>query len=574
MTRPGLVLCLLLALLAPTAAPAQQRVLRGVVLLVDKNDKTRPASKGEVWLLGFGNPTRIASEDGSFRLFLPETLQPADPITLVVKIEGYHLWSPPEGKTHVPKNLATQFVELRVLPSGSKRFLSDEAIERLIRIAAEKSKEQTKTNEAPQRFELGRYIKDWALQYGFSAEQVRAEVDKWVTEVEKNRDDERRLALAAFARGDFQKASEHAEASVERRRQQLEQLEQSVREMEQKKMLLREGISLDLELVGDARLQRGEFTGALESYTQALEYASRTENPERWAALMTSVGAAHWYLGTHAANARERLDWAMTQNNPGAAPQAQSKRTEDEARALLSRAVEAYRLALSVYTREAQPQDWAMTQNNLGTALQEQGERTGGEAGALLLSQAVEAYRLALSVYTREAQPRDWAMTQYNLGMALRAQGERTGGEAGALLLSRAVEAYRLALSVYTREAQPRDWAMTQYNLGMALQRQGERTGGEAGTLLLSQAVEAYRLALFVHTREALPKDWAMTQNNLGNALRLQGERTRGEARDLLLSQAVKAYRLALSGYTREARSQHWAITQRNLELALRARRR
>ena len=35
----------------------------------------------------------------------------------------------------------------------------------------------------------------------------------------------------------------------------------------------------------------------------------------------------------------------------------------------LSEAVEAYRQALTVRTRDDLPQDWAMTQNNLGTAL-------------------------------------------------------------------------------------------------------------------------------------------------------------------------------------------------------------
>jgi hypothetical protein len=64
--------------------------------------------------------------------------------------------------------------------------------------------------------------------------------------------------------------------------------------------------------------------------------------------------------------------------------------------------VTAYRTALEVYTRAELPQDWAMTQNNLGAALQEQGIRTAGEAGAPLLAEAVRAFEGALEVY-REA---------------------------------------------------------------------------------------------------------------------------------------------------------------------------
>ena len=44
------------------------------------------------------------------------------------------------------------------------------------------------------------------------------------------------------------------------------------------------------------------------------------------------------------------------------------------------------------------------------------GERLGGPEGLRRLSEAVEAYRQALTVYTRDDLPQDWAMTQNNLG--------------------------------------------------------------------------------------------------------------------------------------------------------------
>jgi tetratricopeptide (TPR) repeat protein len=196
----------------------------------------------------------------------------------------------------------------------------------------------------------------------------------------------------------------------------------------------------------------------------------------------------------------------------------------------------------------------AMTQNNLGNALSRLGDR---EEGTERLEEAVDAYRAALQVYTREALPLDWAMTQNNLGSALSGLGER---EEGTERLEEAVDAYRAALQVYTREALPLNWAMTQNNLGNALSRLGDR---EEGTERLEEAVDAYRAALQVRTREALPLDWATTHNNLGNALWSLGEREEGTER---LEEAVDAYRAALEVFRAAGTDYYVAVASGNLE--------
>jgi tetratricopeptide (TPR) repeat protein len=125
-----------------------------------------------------------------------------------------------------------------------------------------------------------------------------------------------------------------------------------------------------------------------------------------------------------------------------------------------------YESALAIYAPGSR--DWAMTQNNLGAALSAQAGLAEGAARAALLEQAVAAYRAALTVRTRESAAPDWAATQNNLGNALRAQAELAEGAARAALLEQAVAAYRAALTVYTRESAAPAWAATQFNLALA----------------------------------------------------------------------------------------------------------
>src|SRR5207253_3144543 len=119
--------------------------------------------------------------------------------------------------------------------------------------------------------------------------------------------------------------------------------------------------------------------------------------------------------------------------------------------AALREAIGTYEAALA--SRERGPLDWAMTQNNLGNAPETLGER---ESGTARLEQAVAAYNGALAEWTRERVPLQWAMTQTNLGNALATLGAR---ERGTVQLEGAVAAYRAALEEWTREPVPLQWA-------------------------------------------------------------------------------------------------------------------
>jgi tetratricopeptide (TPR) repeat protein len=237
----------------------------------------------------------------------------------------------------------------------------------------------------PETIDFSRYIKDWSVKYGFSAQQAKEEIDKWIAGIEQNQDDLYKLGLAAFAKKNFGEASKLFNESAEYKAKKLE-------EIRQKEHTLVEEVVRDFRLSGEAHYNNYLFDKALNSFQRALTYLSKEQTPQLWAATSIDIGRANWELSTRS----EGLAIAH----------------------YLNAAVKAYHQALEIYTREALPQDWATTQNNLGVALRNQGIRTGGEAGARLLAEAVTAYRQALEVRTRETLPLQWAQTHSNLARA------------------------------------------------------------------------------------------------------------------------------------------------------------
>jgi tetratricopeptide (TPR) repeat protein len=171
------------------------------------------------------------------------------------------------------------------------------------------------------------------------------------------------------------------------------------------------------------------------------------------------------------------------------------------------------------------------------------------------LNAALNSYRLATGVYTREAWPSDWARMQRNCGAVLSLQGERTGDTAS---LREAVDHYRAALEEYTRQESPVDVAVTQSNLGQALRVLGER---DKDRDLLAEAAEACRAALAIYTLDATPLEWAMASTNLANALTALDEVATVE-------EAVSIYRRAVAALEGPARLQQRAIARYNLKRA------
>jgi tetratricopeptide (TPR) repeat protein len=433
MRKPLLLATALLCLILPTASFAKDRFLQGRVLLVGEQDELKAVVGQDVVAVESGDTART-KEGGRFRIFLKDIFRGGSKITLSVDKKGWRIQYPLDGEARVPDDLDKELVEIRLLPVGSKKLWSADRIEKFIRDMADKAKTQVTLEGKPQDVDFSRYIKDWAITYGFSAQQAKNEIDKWVAEAEQ-KNDPYQLGLAAYAKKNFGEAGKLFEESAAGKVRR-------AHEASAKAQHLTEEAIRDYRLAGDAHMNNYQFDQARIVYESARNLTSRNDQPRLWSDLTVLIGNSEAHIGI---------------------------RTKGEGiHHHLGNAVEAYQAALTVYTKDQLPQDWAMTQNNLGAVLKEQGIRTGGEAGTNLLAEAVEAYRAALTVRTKDQLPQDWAMTQNNLGTVLSNQGIRTGGEAGTSLLAQAVTAYRAALTVYTKDQLPQDWATTQNNLAKA----------------------------------------------------------------------------------------------------------
>ncbi|GAB4417924.1 MAG: hypothetical protein Fur0044_13730 [Anaerolineae bacterium] len=172
--------------------------------------------------------------------------------------------------------------------------------------------------------------------------------------------------------------------------------------------------------------------------------------------------------------------------------------------ALIQQYQEAIRLLESADLAETRAELWL----NLGIVYQDMAQ---GRRGPLL--EAAKCYQKALSVLTREAQPEAYALAQTNLALAYLAMPLQEASD--QLRMGIAVQSLREALKVYTPETHPEQWASAQLNLANAYQYLPSAHPEEN----LAQAVELYEEILAVRRPESDPVGYARVLANQGNAL-------------------------------------------------------
>ena len=501
-------------LLIPGTLHAQVRTLKGEIIYVQKDDSTKAAAGLEVLVKPLRGST-VTDDDGQFSIVLPQPYKAGEALVFDIKSDTWRIWTPIAGKDRIPHHLAKDMIIIQLLPKGSKKFWSEEFIEYHIAKMAEDAKHEVKPAEPTTenaQVDLGPLIKEWAMEYGFTAQEVKGQIDKWVAEVQEKQEDFYKLGLAAYAKKHFDRAAELFEEDAAINAKQFQLHEQEAEDFREKAIR-------GYRKAGHSHSSNYDFKKALMAYDQALNYVDKKATPELWVEVYMDIAGANWVIGI-------RTKGPPVQEH-------------------LAKAVAAFEAALEVQTRPQFPQQWAGTQNNLGNVLRDLGIRAGGAKGQEYLAKAVAAYEAVLEVRTRAHLPQQWAGTQNNLGNVLRDLGIRAGGAKGQEYLAKAVAAYEAVLEVRTRAHLPQQWARTQNNLGIVLRDLGIRTGGAKGQEYLAKAVAAYEAALEVRTKKSFAPQWAQTHKNLAETSFALGN----------WDQVITSYRNVLSLYPDHAQA-------------------
>ncbi|WP_152621812.1 tetratricopeptide repeat protein [Archangium violaceum] len=528
----------------------------------------------EVRLVGEGNPCVTNRKVGDFTLRLPPELKAGDPITISATLKGYRIWKPINGKERIPSDLDKEIIEILLLPENSPKFEDDEYIEHMV-----------------ERGGLGTL--DWEGKPTATdrvvPDKLKKSIEQWEKKAEQRKNQERRVAQAALARGDWKKAADYADRAAQREIDKPEGMRR------------REALAKSRVVKGDALLGSNELERALVAYEEGLNHARRDENPTIWAELMGRIGATNKALGErangdarkqHIANAilafRAALEvytrrstpyeWARIQNELGLASKALGEEETEESvrRKLTEESIDAFRESLNVYTKSASPQQWARTQNNLGNALVSLGEICAEhmeEDSRQWFKDAVTAHREALQVYSPQKNfTQEHAWTQSKLGIALRNLGDTENAAEGMIRLREAVDLIQSAIRIYTTsEAMHAELAEAQFNLGCALGTLGRRQPEETKRRkTLESAIDAYRSALDLFGRKSSTHHFAKTQNSIGEIYHHAALTSKHvDEQRSMLNEAVKAYQVALSVISLETSPKDWTKIRRNMGVAL-----
>jgi hypothetical protein len=432
-----------------------------------------------------------------------------------------------------------------------------------------------------------------ATKENMSLAHLRADIDAFITALKANPN----AGFLDKARMDF--AGKRFLASAENAGHMAEVCEDWLKANEKSGALatpeleqVRRGIFQSRKLQGLALGAAKKFADSNIAYQEAIRAVNREAAPREWADLQvlwdknlpmvlgnTTAANEEEESEEEAKESREAPEFHSREAQPQTydsfvvyelADTAKERQMQKTQRALLRDAVKECRLALGVYTREAQPLDWARVQYSLAIALRDQAEWTTGVEQVALLGEAVKACRSSLEVRTRDSLPREWATTQNTLAALLSAQAEASMGAERSRLIPEAVAACRLALEAYAQEALSPDWASAQYNLANALRYQAEGSKGSERASLYGEAIKAYRSSMEVDTRSTRPWVWAAIQHDLANSLKEQAVAGDKAEKEKLLRESVKAYRLAMEINTPDTFPEAWARLQTDLAATLR----
>ncbi len=502
----------------------------------------RPVQNVTVVLANTGQ-TATTGRDGQFQLSLLPSLRPGSEARLNVRSRDLRIYSPPNGVFTLPA-AGQKPLEVQLLPVGSKSFLGPARVEALLAEAlkhtdARDHPEFGQGGAAP--LGLEQFLKSWASEYGFTAEEVERAARAWGNQVRSSRDkaSDRQRALAEFEAHHFEEAAGFFESSASAAEARLETLERDRKEREREEKDVLRGFVDDKIGESEALAHDLKYESAASVMEAAVKRIDRNRYPELWADMEARWGVSLYDVGAVGEGANSIASFRS--------------------------AISAYESALQVRTKQALPQDWAKTQNNLGNAYLGLGERLSGPGSLLNLRSAVSCFESAIGIQTIESAPKEWAAGQNNLGVSFWRIAERGDALESIASLEKARVAFENALRIRTREATPEEWAGTQHNLGNLYQLFGERFRPSESIKYLRASLAAYQDALTIRTKETFGLLWAATQNNMGNTYQKLGERLAGSDAIQTFHDSIEAYQKALEVRSKSSVPQLWAATQNNL---------
>ena len=255
--RTACTLLALTLLTLPSAPALGQNVLRelhGEVFSIENGEQAPQFFPNVQMTLREFGASGLTNDQGLFRIQLPVNVLSGQEVTLRHDKKGYAICFPLLGKQLIPADL-TRPVEIRMLPEGSKLFWTHERIEEFIaRTAGESAKKPPgRPGEAT---DLSAYILELGRHNGFTADEVRQEIGKWMEVARKDVTDFRRQGMVAFAEKNFRLAGENFRRSAE--------------EMEQQAAKNLRASAADRELSGDSFFNARDYRQALQQYRHTL----------------------------------------------------------------------------------------------------------------------------------------------------------------------------------------------------------------------------------------------------------------------------------------------------------------
>lgn len=416
--------------------------IHGRVLLLQSSGVISKAAKVDISAPQL-TITKKTDDVGSFFFDLPMNFGPGDDLTVDVTKNGWVIYQPIDGIIRISSDPDKKLIDIVMITQGSKKLWSDERIEQFISGLMNKLQGRVKPNKRPEEIDFGPYIKEWAVQLGFSYNDAQREIDKWASEIETKSQNYEQLGKAAYYKKEFSQANIYFKEYAGKRYEQSKEHEVKAR------TYMNDAVR-GWKSAGDAAYSNYDFNEALAEYHRAESNIKQLEQPFVWAEIQLSIAKSYKALATlsDSTEINDYFDHMAT----------------------------TYGHALEVYTRKSMPMEWAATQNKLASGLLEQSRRLIGDRSTLLLSQSIEIYKSTLEVRERTKMPKEWAETQNNLANALRFQAESAKGDADIAILKQAIDTYHSALEVRSSNAMPQEWAETQHNLATALRSLGEKT--------------------------------------------------------------------------------------------------